>query len=131
MTNKTDHLIVRPKPVEEIPHHDMFQFEKETDVIPLNYLDVSLIPESDLVVHVSEVKKVPPGFKPYVAPHKHEVSSFYGLIGDLTVEVLLDEEKNEVTGPASIFIPPGVMHSIRPLRGKGYMIIILRRGNYK
>jgi len=131
MAKKTNHLICRPKPVEEIPHHDMSQFEMKRDIIPLNYLDVSLIPESDLVVHVSEVKRVPPDFKPYVAPHKHEVSSFYGLIGDLAVEVILDEEKHEVRGPASIFIPPGVMHSIRPLSGKGYMIIILRRGNYK
>jgi hypothetical protein len=131
MAKKTDHWIIRPKPVEEIPHHDMSQFERQRDIIPLNYLDVSLIPEADLVVHVSEVKRVPADFKPYVTSHKHEVSSFYGLIGDLTVEVILDGERHEVTGPASIFIPPEVMHSIRPLSGQGYMIIILRRGNYK
>lgn len=131
MAGRTDRFIVQPKPVGEIPHHDMSRFQEERDVIPMNYLDESLVPEADLVVHVSEVKRVPPDFQPYVAPHQHEVSSFYGLVGDLTVEVLLDEEKREVTGPASIFIPPGLRHSIRPLRGKGYMIIILRRGNYQ
>ena len=131
MADKTSRLIVRPTPVGEIPHHDMSRFQKERDVIPMNYLDESLVPGADLVVHVSEVKRVPPDFKPYVAPHQHEVSSFYGLVGDLTVEVLLDDEKREVTGPASIFIPPGLKHSIRPLRGKGYMIIILRQGKYE
>ena len=131
MAGSTDRFIVRPTPVGEIPHHDMSRFQEERDVIPMNYLDESLVPEADLVVHVSEVKRVPPDFKPYVAPHQHEVSSFYGLVGDLTVEVQLDDEKREVTGPASIFIPPGVKHSIHPLRGKGHMIIILRQGKYE
>jgi hypothetical protein len=131
MPGKTSCLIVRPTPVGEIPYHDMSRFQKERDVIPMNYLDESLIPGADLVVHVSEVKRVPPDFKAYVAPHQHDVSSFYGLVGDLTVEVLLDDEKREVTGPASIFIPPGLKHSIRPLRGSGHMIIILRQGKYE
>jgi len=131
MGGRTDRFIVQPIPVGEILHHDMSRFQEERDVNPVNYLDESLVPEADLVVHVSEVKRVPPDFKPYVAPHQHEVSSFYGLVGDLTVEVQLDDEKREVTGPASIFIPPGLKHSIRPLRGKGHMIIILRQGRYE
>jgi len=131
MPGKTDRLIVKPKPVGEIPHHSTPQLEKERDVIPLNYMDNTMVLEADLVVHVSEVRRVPSDFQPHVAPHQHEVSSFYGLVGDVTVEVLLGEEKHEVTGPASIFIPPGLRRSIRPLRGKGPMIIILRRGNYK
>ena len=131
MADKTSRFIVQPKPVGEIPHHDMARFQEEREVIPMNYLDESLILGADLVVHVTEVKTVPLDFKPYVAPHQHEVSSFYGLVGDLTVEVLLDDEHREVTGPASIFIPPGLKHSIRPLRGKGYMIIILRQGKYE
>jgi hypothetical protein len=131
MAGKSARFIVQPKPVGEIPHHEMARVQKEGDLVPMNYLDDSLLPETDLVVHVTEVKRVPPDFKPYVAPHQHEVSSFYGLVGDLTVEVLLGDEKREVTGPASIFIPPGLKHSIRPLRGKGYMIIILRQGKYE
>jgi mannose-6-phosphate isomerase-like protein (cupin superfamily) len=131
MTDKTSRFIVRPKPVGEIPHHEMARVQKEGDLVPMNYLDDSLLPETDLVVHVSEVKRVPPDFKPYVQPHQHEVSSFYGLVGDLTVEVQLGDEKREVTGPASIFIPPGLKHSIRPLRGKGHMVIILRQGKYE
>ena len=131
MAGKTSRFIVRPTPVGEIPHHDMSRFQKERDVVPMNYLDDSLLAETDLVVHVTEIKRVPPDFKPYVQLHQHEVSSFYGLVGDLTVEVQLGDEKREVTGPASIFIPPGLKHSIRPLRGKGHMVIILRQGKYE
>jgi 2-isopropylmalate synthase len=94
-------------------------------------MDQSLVPEADIVVHLTEVRQVPSDFRPYVEPHQHEVSSFYGIVGELTVEVTLDGERHEVTGPASVFIPSGVMHSIRPLRGKGQMIIVLRRGNYQ
>ena len=100
MAAPADRFIVRPTPVGEIPHHDMSRFHEERDVVPMNYLDDSLLPEADLVVHVSEVKRVSPDFQPYVKPHQHEVSSFYGLVGDLTVEVLLGDEKKEVTGPA-------------------------------
>ena len=131
MASQSSRFIIRPKPVGEIPHHDMLRFQEERDLVPMNYLDDSLLPETDLVVHVTEVKRVPPDFKPYVQPHQHTVSSFYGLVGDLTVEVLLGDEKREVTGPASIFIPPGMSHSIRPLRGKGFMVIILRQGHYE
>ena len=131
MEGKSARLIIRPTPVGEIPHHDMARFQKERDLVPMNYLDDSLLPEADLVVHVTEVKKVSPDFKPYVQPHQHEVSSFYGLVGDLTVEIVLGDEKREVSGPASIFIPPGMKHAIRPLRGKGFMVIILRQGKYE
>ena len=130
MARKTERYIVRPKPVGEIVHHDMNRV-KQQGISPYIYMDESLVPEADLVVHFSEITQVPPDFKPYVDPHKHEVSSFYGIVGELTVEVILDDEKHEVTGPASIFIPPGMMHAIRPLRGKGHMMVILRRGNYQ
>ncbi len=130
MPGKTDRFIVRPKIVGEIPYHEMTRANQEIGP-SYNYMDQSLVPEADMVIHIREIKHVPPGFKPYVEPHQHEVSSLYGIVGELTVEVTLDNEKHEVTGPTSIFIPPGMMHSIRPLRGKGQMIIMLRRGNYK
>ena len=131
MAKKTDRFIVRPKPVGEIVHHDVSRAKQQLGATPYIYLENSMVPEADLVVHVTEVKQVPPDFKSYVSPHKHEVSSFHGIVGELTVEVLLEDETHEVTGPASIFIPPGMIHSIRPLRGKGMMIIILRRGHYQ
>ena len=130
MSGKTDRFVVRPQLTGEIAHHDMSRARQEMGP-SYNYMDQSLVPEADIVVHLTEVRQVPSDFSPYVEPHQHEVSSFYGIVGELTVEVTLDGERHEVTGPASVFIPPGVMHSIRPLRGKGQMIIVLRRGNYE
>jgi len=130
MAEKTSKYIVRPKIVGDLAHHQMAGVKQQLGP-PYIYMEDSMVPEADLLVHVAEIKEVPPNFKPYVDPHKHEVSSFYGIVGELTIEVLLDGETHEVTGPASVFIPPGMMHAIRPLRGKGTMIVILRRGDYQ
>ncbi len=130
MSGKTDRFIVRPQLIGEIAYHDMSRARQQIGP-SYNYLDQSLVGEADMVVHLTEVRQVPSDFKSYVGPHQHEVSSFYGIVGELTVEVTLDDESHEVTGPASIFIPPGMMHAIRPLRGKGQMMIILRRGKYE
>jgi quercetin dioxygenase-like cupin family protein len=130
MAGKTDRYIVRPRIVGDIAHHDMSRVRRELGS-PYVYMEDSLVPEADMVVHVTDIKEVPLDFKPYVEPHEHEVSSFYGIVGELTVEVLLDDEEHEVTGPASVFIPPGVKHAVCPRRGKGQMIVIIRRGNYK
>jgi hypothetical protein len=56
MTGKTGRFIVNLKPVGAIPHHDMSRLQKEQKVNPLSYMDDSMVPEADLVVHVSEVK---------------------------------------------------------------------------
>ena len=81
---------------------------------------------------IREVKQVPPpDFKAHVEPHKHRVSSLYGVIGELTIEVTLDGEKHEVSGPGSVFIPSGVVHTVRYLKGHGYLIAILMSGKYE
>ena len=84
-----------------------------------------------MVIHVTEYSELDKPPKPNVEAHKHKVSSFYGVIGDLTIEVTLEDERYEVSGPGSVFIPEGIMHSIRALKGTGYVIIALRQGKYE
>lgn len=128
MTGKTGRFIVTPRLLEELTYHDM----RLREMGPLyTFMDRALVPEADVVVLVHDVKKVPPNFKPYVEPHTHEVSQLYNLIGELTFEATLDGERHEVTAPASIFIPAGVKHTIRPLRGSGYVVVVLRSGKYE
>jgi mannose-6-phosphate isomerase-like protein (cupin superfamily) len=128
MLGKTDRFIVKPRIVEKLVYHDMERAKKEIG-LPYKYMGSSMVPEADIDVGLQEVKKVPLDSS-FVEPHKHDVSQFYGIIGDLTVEVTLEDEKHEVSGPASIFIPAGMMHTFRPLRGSGHVMIVLRRGEY-
>ena len=55
----------------------------------------------------------------------------FNLIGDLTVEVTLDGEKHEVSSPAAVFVPAGMMHTIFPLKGSGYVVVTMRGGKFE
>lgn len=130
MSEKTDYLIVKAQLIEELAYHDTERAKKE--IGPLyNFMEDCLVPGADICIHIREVKQVPPGFKSHVDPHKHEVSSVYSIIGDLTMEITLEEEKHQVTGPASVFIPAGMKHAVRPLRGAGYLIVTVKSGKYE
>ena len=132
MAGKTERFIVAAQPrTEEIPlHHDAARVREELGT-PYTYMGSSLVPEADMYFVLRYVKNVPPDFKPYVEPHKHEVSQFYAFIGDITYEVTLEGERHEVTGPAAVFIPAGMAHTIHPLRGSGYVAIVTRAGKYE
>ena len=130
MAGETERFIVSPQIVGEIPYHDMARARE--DIGPsYNYMSNSMVPEADLWVTVREVKQVPADLKSFVEPHTHSVSKVYAIIGDLTVEVVLDGERHEVTGPAGVFIPAGMMHTNRLLSGSGYWIVIMRGGKYE
>ena len=130
MSGKTDHLVVKAQLIEKVVHHEVKRAERE--VGPLyNFMEDCLVPEADLCIHAREVKQVPPDYQTHVTPHKHEVSSVYSIFGDLTVEITLEDEKHQLTGPASVFIPAGMTHAVRPLRGSGYLVMVGRSGKYE
>ena len=137
MTGKTGRFIITPQleeatpQLEEaVPSHDFTRAYREIGPSYV-FMGSSLIPEADMQIAGREIKQVPPDFKSFMKPHKHEVSEVYVIIGDLTIEIVLDGEGQEVSGPASIFIPAGMMHAYRPLKGSGYVLVIDRSGEYK
>ncbi|MFH1169238.1 MAG: hypothetical protein V1691_00950 [Chloroflexota bacterium] len=130
MAGRTGRLIAPARLIEELLHHDMTRQRQQVGP-SYNYMDSSLVPEADIRVGVGHIGEVPAGFKPLVKPHKHPVSKVYAIIGDLTVEVTLDGEKHEVSAPAGVFVPAGMMHSIKPLRGSGYLVVVLRGARYE
>lgn len=122
--------VVRPEPIQHLLHHEMAAVAQQVGVA-YRYMDAEMVAGADLVVHVRKVDGVPPGLPSFVDPHRHDVSHFYGLVGDLTVHLQLNDEEGEVTGPAGIFIPPGVVHRLQLARGNGYLIVILRQARYE
>lgn len=72
--------------------------------------------------------------EPNVLPHTHEVSQTYMFFSpddSLEVEVELEGKRMPVRAPASVFIPAGVEHALRILRGTGTVLSIVRSGNYQ
>ena len=126
MAGKTGRFIVHPKPVEQLVHHDMSKIK-----VLNTFMDSSMVPEADVVLMVNEIKKVAPDIEHYIEPHKHDATQLYTIIGDLTVEVFLEDERHEVQGPACIFIPAGMKHALRELKGSGYLVVVVRQGKYE
>ena len=136
MTSQIDRFITIPQFVDAIgdpvPFHEASTRDKdELGEGSRRYMSASLIPEADMGMGIRKINQVPPNFKRTLEPHKHEVSEIYAVIGDLTVEFFLEGETREVTGPAAIFIPPGMMHTYRPVKGSGYFVVVSRGGKYK
>ena len=126
MAGKTDRFIVHPKPIEQLVHHDM------SKISVLNtFMDSSMVPEADVVLLVNEIKKVAPNLEQYVEPHTHDATQLYAIIGDLKVEVFLEDERHEVQGPACIFIPAGMKHVLRETSGSGYIVVVVKQGKYE
>ena len=130
MASKTERFIVPAQLIEELPYHDMVRTRAELGP-SYDYMSNSLLPEADINVGIDHIKQVPVDFKSHIEPHKHQVSEVYAIIGDLTVEVILDGERHEVSGPAGVFIPAGMIHTMRPLRGSGYFAAVMRGGKYE
>lgn len=49
----------------------------------------------------------------HVAPHSHRTHEFYYMIGGRGIMTIAEEEREVVPGD-TIYIPPDVVHSIRP-----------------
>ena len=72
----------------------------------------------------------------HVDVHVHKVDSLFLFIGHepglhgLTVEVCLDDVVRVLESPASVFIPAGVAHTYRILKGRGVFINYVLAGSY-
>ena len=123
--------IVMPKRVEELIHHDISRMEKKAGPL-FRFMDGSMVPEADVTVLVRDVQREvsrETGVGPSL--HRHDSNQIYCLLGDLAVEVIMDGQKRLVQGPASILIPAGTDHAIRFSGGRGFLVNVLSRSQYK
>ncbi|GIW67378.1 MAG: hypothetical protein KatS3mg096_246 [Candidatus Parcubacteria bacterium] len=69
--------------------------------------------------------------KPHVSYHSHSVDQMYMWIGNkknlkgLKVEVFLGDENYILNSPVAVYIPAGIKHSHRYIKGSGFFIGIL------
>ena len=129
MTGKTDNLIVKAQKLTSVIYHDISRAEREVGPV-FNFIDDTNFSGQDIVVRIRRVDQVPPDLKYFVDPHTHEVDKFYIVTDGLTIEVLLGDETHEVEGPATAYIPAGMKHTMRPIRGKGYLLVLLKKASY-
>ena len=94
-----------------------------------------VIPDSNIKVIVRRVQKGTSEFPEIMDRHIHDVSKAYVFLSEdpegLEEEVTLGDEKYTVKSPAAVFVPAGIEHDTKILKGYGFHIVIMAaEGNY-
>lgn len=100
----------------------------------LLHLSEGIVPGADVFITSRSVTNLAGPAEPNVLPHTHAVSQTYLFTSpddSLEVEVELAGNRMPVRAPASVFIPAGVEHALRILRGTGTVLSIVRSGAYE
>jgi hypothetical protein len=107
--------------LKDIPYHD------EGPLTRWLMSGADIHPESLTHVAVHRVSDVQPESRAYCDVHQHTVAELNLIlpITSLTYEIVLDDERYEVEGPASVYIPPAVPHSANVKAGTGFFVAIL------
>lgn len=84
-------------------------------------------PESQTHVAVHRVSGLQRESRTYCDVHEHAVAELNLIlpITSLTYEIVLGDERYDVEGPASIFIPAGLPHSANVKAGSGFFVEIV------
>ncbi len=125
-------LTVRPQQQAELANH--IEAHLPAAYHPrLLHLGAELVPGADVFITSRSVTGLAAPADPNVKPHRHKVSQTYLFLSpddSLEVEVEIEGERTAVRAPASTFIPAGVEHALRILRGTGTVLSIVRSGTY-
>lgn len=100
----------------------------------LLHLSDAIVPGADVFITSRSVTALAGPAEPNVLPHRHTVSQTYLFLSpddSLELEVELEGKHSRVRAPASVFIPAGMEHALRILRGTGTVLSIVRSGAYE
>jgi hypothetical protein len=86
-----------------------------------------LQPSANAHIAVHRMDVVTPESRSYAQLHQHAVPEINLIlpVTDLTYEVVLGEQRFEVDGPASIFVPAGLPHCANVKSGTGFFVTIV------
>jgi 2-isopropylmalate synthase len=124
MKNEIAHaqsLIVKPREQAHLANH--IESKLPAAYGPrLLHLGNDLVQDADVFITSRSVTDLDGPAEPNVLPHTHKVSRIYLFLSpddSLELEVELEGKRTPVRAPASVFIPAGVEHALRILRGTG------------
>ena len=120
-TNNSNHYVVNARREKEIPHHPDKSVER------LTYMSRDLVPKANIFIGVETTSgdRVSD-----VEFHKHDVDEIYCLLGDITMEIQIEDEKFTAIAPASVYFPAGKSHRSIRISGTGKTIVVLLQPVY-
>ena len=114
---------------DQIAHHKMGGLAELGPLVA--FLNKEMVEGADLNIFVHHISVKSDEGPDYVTVHAHDVSQAYVFPDEgLEFEVTFEEEKYTVHSPATVFIPPGVKHNLKIIKGSGMEVCILRKGWY-
>jgi hypothetical protein len=128
-TSRFRHLICSgiSEPLSEVPFHQHGPIRRR------RMCGQELHPQADLHVAVHEIRGAERALdRHYCEPHAHTCAELNLLISfeRLVFRFTLGEESHICQAPASIFIPPGLMHCANVVEGRGFFVVFLGCGDY-
>lgn len=90
-------------------------------------------PEARLHIAVHEIRDLGFEDRHYCEPHRHTCMEVNLLLSssELVFRITLENEEYRVEAPATIYIPPYLLHSANVLEGSGFFVAILGNPDYK
>jgi len=130
MEKKYAHCVQKPQDSTKEVHTGHRTREDQTETMPRwNFCGGSLLPEAPFRVSVRQIKKIPIDYEPHVENHIHDVDKLYMIVSEeeegFEAEFTLGDEVYKVKSPATILVPKGVPHAYIPIRGHGFLFLIL------
>ena len=127
---KYEKYVIKPfEETKDLPWHNKSEMETMGPLIA--FLNKHIVPEADLNIYVHHMKVTEGQAPDYVDMHTHDVSQAYVFPEEgLTFEVTLGDETYVTDSPACVFIPPGIVHNLKILKGEGLEVCILRKEEY-
>lgn len=88
---------------------------------------------ADCHVAVHEIRDLDKQDRDYCEPHRHSCGELNLLLsfGHLRFRITLGDEIYFLEAPASIFIPPGLLHSANAIEGSGFFVAIVDSSDYE
>jgi mannose-6-phosphate isomerase-like protein (cupin superfamily) len=93
-----------------------------------------ILPGSNYHIAVHIIKKLPKKVPDYVAYHTHNCDEINLILSEnskLTYEIWLKDEKYTVSSPSIVYIPKGVPHKMKVIKGTGIYVCIIMSKTYK
>lgn len=99
-------------------------------------IDREMVPETGVyqAMHiVDDLQNEPPHYQRF---HSHDFVETYLFLGSgpehtgLTAEVTLEDECHRIESPASVYIPAGMKHRYKMVKGTGILIITALKETY-
>jgi hypothetical protein len=100
------------------------------------FIDKAMVPETSVYQAMHEVHglETPPG--DYQIRHCHDFVETYIFLGrgenfsGLRAELIIEDERYEIDSPVSVYIPKGVFHNYKLLKGSGILIVTALKSEY-